>query len=623
MVSEPEGIQLPSFDPQKSQNGTNPDFVLAVQPLLPNSHNSVGLENFSPLPTDLSEAHTESPKTIDNNVPAAGIQASQAPVKTSSKKKHIYSEQKTAYKKSTSPREAKPLKKLNSLQTKSILKQPLRKRGLNSPLMKRKSKCISSEEGGYTTGSLTSHNDFKGKSVSCEKKDQQLLAYMNPNFKVKEEIETISSTQDPSCQTVGEVNSSSLASSLSIYPVPEKEASLDEAKEKKLNIDFLPQNQHELTDNHFALVKPGSRSHAYLDYGKNEDQPLQDNELDISFIVAKKIEKRNIWYLVRLMGLDDSSNRWIHKKHLSCDQLIDAFEAAIAGNILAESWTVTESTGTTITLPPNICRFFEMFCREKGPAISAPPLNFTAINETFLSHGISRPINVAPGCNCSKKCQSLGSGCSCFHHQSSYCLFPTYAGNGILKLPANHGIYECNRRCKCPPNCKNRVVQHGRQVKIQIFKTMNKGWGVRALQSIKKGSFIIEYVGEIITSDEAEMRGQIYDTRQATYLFDLDFEHGQNEDCAYTIDACRYGNSSHFFNHSCDPNMAIYSVFIDSYSTELHHLAFFATKDIEMFQELTFDYLPQGHADSNTLHSQNMYRCHCGAEKCRGFFHRV
>ncbi|NXP97181.1 SUV91 methyltransferase, partial [Vidua macroura] len=79
-----------------------------------------------------------------------------------------------------------------------------------------------------------------------------------------------------------------------------------------------------------------------------------------------------------------------------------------------------------------------------------------------------------------------------------------------------------------------------------IFRTGDgRGWGVRTLQRIRKNSFVMEYVGEIITSEEAERRGQVYDRQGATYLFDLDYV----ED-VYTVDAAHYGNISHFVNHS-------------------------------------------------------------------------
>ena len=63
--------------------------------------------------------------------------------------------------------------------------------------------------------------------------------------------------------------------------------------------------------------------------------------------------------------------------------------------------------------------------------------------------------------------------------------------------------------------CHNRVLQHGITVRLQAFRVYGMGWGIRALQNIPKGSFICEYVGEIISDSEAE-------TREDSYLFDLE-----------------------------------------------------------------------------------------------------
>lgn len=58
-------------------------------------------------------------------------------------------------------------------------------------------------------------------------------------------------------------------------------------------------------------------------------------------------------------------------------------------------------------------------------------------------------------------------------------------------------IYECNKRCKCCSQmCTNRLVQHGLQVRVQLFKTQNKGWGIRCLDDVAKGSFVCIYAGE-------------------------------------------------------------------------------------------------------------------------------
>uniref|UniRef100_A0A8C3Y5Q9 Histone-lysine N-methyltransferase n=1 Tax=Catharus ustulatus TaxID=91951 RepID=A0A8C3Y5Q9_CATUS len=141
-------------------------------------------------------------------------------------------------------------------------------------------------------------------------------------------------------------------------------------------------------------------------------------------------------------------------------------------------------------------------------------------------------------------------------------------------------IYECNSRCRCGEECPNRVVQRG--IRYDLLRT---------LQRIRKNSFVMEYVGEIITSEEAERRGQVYDRQGATYLFDLDYV----ED-VYTVDAAHYGNISHFVNHSCDPNLQVYNVFIENLDQRLPRIALFATRPIRAGEELTFDYNMHGNA---------------------------
>ena len=70
---------------------------------------------------------------------------------------------------------------------------------------------------------------------------------------------------------------------------------------------------------------------------------------------------------------------------------------------------------------------------------------------------------------------------------------------------------------------------------------------MKTLEFVAQNQFVVEYVGEIITSEEAERRGKQYDAVQQTYLFDLDYT---DEDATFTIDAYRFGNVSHFMNHS-------------------------------------------------------------------------
>ena len=86
------------------------------------------------------------------------------------------------------------------------------------------------------------------------------------------------------------------------------------------------------------------------------------------------------------------------------------------------------------------------------------------------------------------------------------------------------------------------------------------------------------YVGEVIGTEEAERRGREYDAKGCTYLFDLDFNEGDS--CPYTVDAAKFGNIAHFINHSCDPNLAVFAVWVNCLDPNLPKIALFAIKDI-------------------------------------------
>lgn len=219
-----------------------------------------------------------------------------------------------------------------------------------------------------------------------------------------------------------------------------------------------------------------------------------------------------------------------------------------------------------------------------------PPERFTYINDVFAGTGVTIPDDPIIGCDC-----AVDAGDQC-HYRSQCCGKNSgghfaYSTKRRIRVPRGTPVFECNRRCSCGPECHNRVVQQGRKHSLCIFKTPNGcGWGVRTLRTIWEGQFICEYVGEILTYEETERRGRVYDAQGRTYLFDLDMN---SKDNPYTIDAAHHGNVSHFINHSCDPNCGVWAVWIDCMDMDLPRICLFALRKIEAGEELSFDYMNQ------------------------------
>lgn len=251
-----------------------------------------------------------------------------------------------------------------------------------------------------------------------------------------------------------------------------------------------------------------------------------------------------------------------------------------------------------------------------------PPERFEYINDVFAGDGVTIPDDPRIGCTCAGGECNYWSQCCAKEANSSF----AYNKRGRIRVPPGTPVFECNRHCACDSTCMNRVVQQGRQHSLCIFKTANGcGWSVRTLRTIWKGQFICEYVGEVVTHEEAERRGQIYDAKGQTYLFDLDINTMDN---LYTIDAAFHGNVSHFINHSCDPNCGVWAVYIDCVDLDLPRLGLFSTRKIEAGEELNFDYQSNPASGvveqcSDELDSadrkKKQMECRCGSIKCRKY----
>jgi hypothetical protein len=128
------------------------------------------------------------------------------------------------------------------------------------------------------------------------------------------------------------------------------------------------------------------------------------------------------------------------------------------------------------------------------------------------------------------------------------------------------------------------------------------GLGVFAAKPIKKGTRIIEYIGDKISHAEADRRYETKDDADNhTFLFSVDRK--------LVIDAGEDGNDARYFNHSCDPNCE--SVIED------RRVFIEAIKDIAVGEEMTYDY-QIGRERTDPPNIDEIYACKCGAKDCRG-----
>ncbi|XP_060076770.1 histone-lysine N-methyltransferase ASH1L-like [Ylistrum balloti] len=168
----------------------------------------------------------------------------------------------------------------------------------------------------------------------------------------------------------------------------------------------------------------------------------------------------------------------------------------------------------------------------------------------------------------------------------------------------NRLIYtECNPlTCPCGERCSNQKIQKHEWVpSLKKFTTDDRGCGVKTLQSIHTGQFILEYLGEVVSEQEFRRRmTENYSQERHHYCLNLD--------SGALIDGYRMGNIGRFVNHSCEPNCEMQKWNVNGY----YRMALFALKDIPEGTELSYDY---------NFHSFNMDSqqiCKCGSEKCRG-----
>ena len=162
---------------------------------------------------------------------------------------------------------------------------------------------------------------------------------------------------------------------------------------------------------------------------------------------------------------------------------------------------------------------------------------------------------------------------------------------------------ECRPTCLAGDKCGNQRFQRRKYPKLKVTRTATRGWGLTVHEDIKRGSFLIEYVGELITMAEFHRRIEQSRARKEEHNY-----YYMTVDNNRMIDAGPKGNIARFMNHSCDPNCETQKWTVNGDT----RVGLFALKDIADGEELTFNYQFEAMGEVKQV-------CLCGAKNCSGF----
>ncbi|KAK3261205.1 hypothetical protein CYMTET_29876 [Cymbomonas tetramitiformis] len=187
------------------------------------------------------------------------------------------------------------------------------------------------------------------------------------------------------------------------------------------------------------------------------------------------------------------------------------------------------------------------------------------------------------GCNCSKG-QCRTRACPCFaadrECDPDLCKGCTATAAYVARLKTSlcTSTAQLDELPEKEYTCQNMKLRLGQHRHIYMGLSQVAGWGAFLNEYCKKEDFLGEYTGELISQNEADRRGKVYDRSNRSFLFNLNTQ--------WVLDAQLKGNKLKFANHSATPNCHAKVILVDGD----HRVGIFAKENIKAGEELFYNY---------------------------------
>uniref|UniRef100_A0A803PGI4 SET domain-containing protein n=1 Tax=Cannabis sativa TaxID=3483 RepID=A0A803PGI4_CANSA len=352
--------------------------------------------------------------------------------------------------------------------------------------------------------------------------------------------------------------------------------------------------------------------------GKDKDRDLEDHNTtnSKSLVVASPCEMdpgdlRSLHYINDISkGEERVSIPWLNEINSECPSsfhyisqsiVFQNAEINISLSGIGNSSCCPNCFGDCLSaVEPCIC------ARETGSQFAYTTAG--VVKDVFLEECINKTRDPQ------QLCTYFCGDCPLERSKNDVCLEPC---KGHIK---RNFIKECWSKCGCNKQCGNRIVQRGITCNLRVFFTSEgKGWGLQTLEDLPEGTFVCEYVGEILTCTELYKRNMHDKSRKDTYLAlldaDWDASGALKNEKALCLDATHYGNIARFINHRCfDANLIEIPVEVETPDHRYYRLAFFTARNVNAMEELTWDY---GIDFDDLDHPIKPFECRCSSKFCR------